>query len=116
MSDHTKGPWNISPDKTRTRGIDIIAAGRRKIVASVYWPFGDWNKEAQEHASANARLIAAAPELLEALQSQMAAHFATWMAARADYEGSTLSASLFEKEPEVIAARAVIAKATGGDQ
>jgi len=36
-------------------------------------------------------------------------HFATWMAARADVEGVHTAKTLFEKEPEIIAARAALA-------
>jgi hypothetical protein len=67
----------------------------------------DWMMEKQ------ARMIAAAPEVAAALKQSLAGHYATWMAARAEVEGASVSAALFEKEPEVIAARAALAKATG---
>lgn len=54
---HTKGPWRIERDQTIMQGSPIICAGERgDIVTTVY--SGD----------ANARLIAAAPELFEALK------------------------------------------------
>jgi hypothetical protein len=58
-------------------------------------------------------MIAAAPEVTAALKQSLAGHYATWMAARAEVEGASVSAALFEKEPEVIAARAALAKAEG---
>lgn len=47
--------------------------------------------------------------LVKVLDTQVDAHFATWMAARADVEGEELAAKLFEKEPDVILARRAIA-------
>jgi recombinational DNA repair ATPase RecF len=58
---------------------------------------------------------AAAPDLLTELHHQLEAHYATWMAARAEVEGAATASMLFEKEPDVIRARAAIAKATGVD-
>ncbi len=58
-------------------------------------------------------VIAAAPNLLKALRQSLDGHYATWMAARAEVEGASLSSALFEKEPEVRAARAAIAEAEG---
>jgi hypothetical protein len=62
MSKHTPGPWTfghwgddfwVSPD----------SSGLTQKVARVTWGMGEERKEGRE----NARLIAAAPELLEAL-------------------------------------------------
>jgi hypothetical protein len=72
-----------------------------------YTVAAEWMTEEQ------ARMIAAAPELAAALKQSLAGHYATWMAARAEVEGASVSAALFEKEPEVIVARAALAKATG---
>jgi hypothetical protein len=75
--------------------------------AAGYTVASDWMTEEQ------ARMIAAAPEVTAALKQSLAGHYATWMAARAEVEGASVSAALFEKEPEVIAARAALAKAEG---
>jgi len=61
----TPGPWNISPIRTKnefgTEGIDLTCH-RYRDFATV------WNMEEMESENeANAKLIAAAPELLEAL-------------------------------------------------
>ncbi len=70
MSGHTLGPWRILPEECdkpyiRVRG---TALGRRFKIANVITPCyeGVDSREAEE-TRANARLIAAAPELLEAL-------------------------------------------------
>lgn len=98
----TPGPWEVSSaPKTRTRGIDIRATGRPKIVASIHWPFGDWNEDAQAKATANARLIAAAPELLKCLQA---------VVSHAEDDPA------LEAQIHLDICRAAIAKATGGDQ
>jgi hypothetical protein len=73
VSAHTPGPWTVLPpesgtdDYLRVRGTRL--GGRYKIanVLSAV-PLGANPIEAEE-ASANARLIAAAPELLEALRA-----------------------------------------------
>lgn len=66
---HTPGPWNVEPEWNPGEGFTITAPtarhridGERGCICNFAWsPFVD----AKE---ANARLIAAAPELLEALQ------------------------------------------------
>ena len=71
MSKHTPGPWRILPEECdkpyiRVRGTVL---GARYKVANVITPSyeGVHEREAEE-TRANARLIAAAPELLEALK------------------------------------------------
>jgi hypothetical protein len=71
MSEHTKGPWVALPeerDKPYIRIRGTVLGGRYKI-ANVLTPVYDGvhEREAKE-TRANARLIAAAPELLEALK------------------------------------------------
>ena len=73
---HTKGQWSILPEECdkpyiRIRGNRL--GGRYKI-ANVVTPIydGGGSQEAEE-TRANARLIAAAPELLEALQAALEA-------------------------------------------
>lgn len=58
---HTPGPWRIGPK--HKDGTFAIHAGKASVVHCT--PFGSSNG----HAEANARLIAAAPELLEACKA-----------------------------------------------
>jgi hypothetical protein len=71
MSKHTPGPWAVLPEECdkayiRIRGTTL---GDRYKIANVITPMyeGVHEREAME-TRANARLIAAAPELLEALK------------------------------------------------
>ena len=62
MSKHTPGLWNYYDDSNdgKTNRIEIVAVG--KTIAHIY-------NSVTEEDLPNARLIAAAPELLEALSS-----------------------------------------------
>jgi hypothetical protein len=85
MSKHTPGPWNAADKRPRSHGFSIFADGQ--YVAFV----GD--SDAVTPCEDNARLIAAAPDLLLALAQMMDGY----------------------KLPSVRKqARAAIAKATGG--
>ncbi len=101
---HTPGPWRVIARANERNG-PCVQRGRQGGFMII-----GMSPEAED---ADARLIAAAPELLEALESQISEHYATWMAARADAEGAPTSHALFEQEPSTIKARAAIAKATG---
>ena len=57
MSKHTPGPWTFYDDTASTGRIEIVALG--KTVARIY-------RSVPEEDLPNARLIAAAPDLLEA--------------------------------------------------
>ena len=62
---HTRGPWEVCNfDKSVSCTIDSIDG---VVVAEPMGPEGPWGSVKEEH-EANARLIAAAPELLEALK------------------------------------------------
>jgi hypothetical protein len=68
MSEHTKGPWQtkaeeVGVDYIRVRGTRL---GGRYKVANVICPTSD--DRDKEETRANARLIAAAPKMLEACQ------------------------------------------------
>lgn len=107
MSAHTPGPWAIDPDPTKSNELNGICVTRASDVGKGSWlpiaevrgerfpPLYDDNSQAQ----ANARLIAAAPELLKTLQR-----------AERCISGYTASS---QKECGLEAIRAVIAKATG---
>lgn len=61
---HTRGPWNYN-DNSDAGGLVVWAANRDRV-ARVCW-YGK-QSETPYATEANARLIAAAPELLEAAQ------------------------------------------------
>ena len=92
---HTPGPW-----KTSYTNLSVVIAENGAVVARASKLNGLVNLQA------NARLIAAAPELLEALES---------IASMYDYEASCgdLASRLYEA---TCLARAAIAKATGEQQ
>jgi len=97
MSQHTPGPWEVSPS-----GVLIgTAADPYQAIATIIDGHGSVSPC---ELAPNARLIAAAPELLQALQALLSYTEAC--------EG-LLNAS---PAGQVIAARNAIAKATGGAQ
>ena len=64
---HTPGPWEFGPNHSST-GL----AGQLVVRPAGEFPHGEWVADVgsmyDDHREANARLIAAAPELLAALQ------------------------------------------------
>lgn len=100
----TPGPWEVKPEEVDRPYIRIRGTqwGGRFKVANVLSPDYDGvhHREADE-TRANARLIAAAPELLEALQ----------LAEKAMVEGRNVTYP--EWYGVINKARAAIAKATG---
>ena len=89
MSKHTPGPWA----QAMYSPADVVT-GEDKIIATAR---GGLNGITRDEAVANARLIAAAPDLLEALKL-----------ADAMLSGANMNASVVEKK-----VRAAIAKAEG---
>ena len=76
MSKHTPGPWRVQPYTWQRGNVSVFAPkfGRAPYGACVaYTPCSDGVGGAAG-ALANARLIAAAPELLEALRRLLAAY------------------------------------------
>mgnify|MGYP003341995656 CR=1 FL=1 len=72
MNTHTPGPWKHYDDSENSvHRHEIVALG--KTVARIYCTNG-----AQIEDAANARLIAAAPDLLEALQEILEQPNYTW--------------------------------------
>lgn len=109
MSNHTKGPWRVA-DNPRSAGYPIVAPQRKRSggtnrICSVL-PAG-WSPEAYAEAKANAYLIAAAPELLEALRL-----FDAYMAIPAT-RGGHASPRWQAREAFLAAKDAAIAKAEG---
>lgn len=96
MSGHTKGPWRTH---THKRFIEVFWLETGKRIASV--PLSQFTENSQNEA--NARLIAAGPDLLDALKGILTNH-----------ETIGIGASIFQcTNAEVKAARAAVAKATG---
>ena len=65
---HTAGPWTVSKSPShngyRVTSSDVDTG----LDVSVFAPYGRREKERQEQALADAHLIAAAPDLVEALK------------------------------------------------
>ena len=91
MNKHTKGPWRLSEEKFSTLYVE-------PFICAI---FGT-----DKMAEANARLIAAAPELLEALEDMVALAADAMRAAQRD-------GCEYAIEAELSSARAAIAKAKG---
>jgi hypothetical protein len=104
---HTPGPWaaarinassvNVIPDRIHGFKAQVVAGDRGDMVAHAFGRTAD-------EADANARLIAAAPELLEALQ-YVVCQLADGDEPELDGDGDEIDP--FER------ARTAIAKATG---
>ena len=97
MSTHTKGPWVVDGSGIRAivRGVDVtIVAVRHRLAAEVH--------------EANARMIAAAPELLDALQALYAGPCSAYDEPERTRISMNVSREAFKKM------EAAIAKATGG--
>lgn len=70
MSAHSPGPWEYDGDSyIVSPKADVAVASLLAIPSPLFTVKGAWD---QEQALANARLIAAAPELLEALRALLA--------------------------------------------
>lgn len=71
MSGHTSGPWQVMPEEVHRDYVRIraVVCGCRYKIANVLTPVypGSLDTEAVE-TRANARLVAAAPDLLEACE------------------------------------------------
>lgn len=106
MSKHTPGPWAALPEEVHRNYIRIrgTVLGCRYKIANVITPDYDDGKEREaKETRANARLIAAAPELLEAAVDLVSRDFGS--------EGWDEAC-----EQAALKLRAAIAKATGEPQ
>ena len=93
MSQHTQGPWTVE-----NNSIYGNAGMIRPFIASVEDDHRD------EETNANARLIAAAPDLLDALQ---------WITRCASIRGPVGTTAYLISDKRMAEVRAAIAKATG---
>lgn len=110
MSGHTPGPWVVAVEIFDNDGVPETAIQALNGAASVAvaLEFGPNNPQMR---AANARLIAAAPMMLEALESVW-----LWMENQADGQSkgghATFDLMMLREQRDI--ARAAIAKATGG--
>ena len=100
MSKHTPGPWVVVGSRTKYVEARLVGSLMQEVAACGPTLADEGYGQQQE---ANARLIAAAPDLLEALRGM----FAMWR--------SVCRAQGWEPEhlAEAVRAQAAIAKATG---
>ena len=115
MTKHTPGPWKLVTSE-QDRNFQIVGADSIPVAvlhtttSSLCAKWSDkrikaktiFESVANEREQANAALIAAAPDLLGALQELV------------EYLSDTDEEGLIEHSPTMVAARAAIAKATGG--
>lgn len=115
MNKHTPGPWNVLFDDTGGpfTGWPSVEASDEldcSIVHRAGFKQEYWGDLSQREAIANARLIAAAPDLLDALESVW-----LWMENQADGQSkgghATFDLMMLREQRDI--ARAAIAKATG---
>lgn len=128
---HTPGPWVIG---TETRGSEVCTIhgvptqptedGTGQQWVYIHYPLvidGDWHWPDEQEKFANARLIAAAPELLEALESMvreasMLLQNAEGCAANhygEDFELHGEPQWITDSRARIVQARAAISKAIG---
>lgn len=114
---HTPGPWEISDHRLKTP----IGAGPKHIAMVAYFDCGAGDPRSispSEH-NANARLIAAAPELLEALEEALRKMGEDEEQIEGEW-GHSRTLQQMEAEGDlseaIVKARAAIAKAKGGAQ
>jgi hypothetical protein len=104
MTKHTEGPWMIINGNYHPEGpITTINKSVSERICEIHLPTGK-NSGRSENYKANARLIAEAPDLLEALLDM-------WNLINVDVSTDTIKAGTTFKT-----ARAAIAKATGEDK
>jgi len=96
MSKHTPGNWTMRESNFAFHVYGEFKKSKNAFITAAYWSNPEYGAS-REEAAANARLIAAAPDLLTACEVSV-------------YH---LEAHLGASNPAVVAMRAAIAKATG---
>lgn len=105
MGEHTSGPWVAEPaDMFGDHNIVLAEGDDRRAIAAVVS-----NMRPEREVAANARLIAAAPDLLAVAKEMVASEWSYMSDADLSEELSLGN----EMVRNTIAARAAIAKATG---
>lgn len=99
MSKYTPGPWEA--EFGETYNVRDAGGGRLAMLTNLKGAYGMGGRRNGDEVAANARLIAAAPDLLEALQGLLA---------KCAADGWWLKADVIR---EMDATSAAIAKATG---
>ena len=102
---HTPGPWEQNIQSCGFWSICTVY-GTDQGWVEIHAPNGSYTEDHRAESTANARLIAAAPELLEALK-EIAADYAD----RFDLDDPSTNPGI---KSTIKQARAAIAKATGG--
>ena len=109
MNKHTPGPWRkVTANDYKSLGVETVSDDiyARVTICEIQLAHGEpFNSDENDEPKANARLIAAAPELLEALKKATMA-----LAWHEQEHGVAMDAVIVEQ------ARAAIAKATGGEK
>jgi len=68
MSKYTKGPWTMRESNFAFHIYGVFKKSKNAFITAAYWKNPDYGAS-REEAKANAQLIAAAPELYEALNT-----------------------------------------------
>jgi hypothetical protein len=107
---HTPGPWHVSDDAQGPMMVFADQHGKAVCaLTDIFSPsngfIGDDEGVGRPTRTANARLIAAAPDLLALADDYLAFLVDTW---------HSMSQDDFEAHPTVVAVRAAIKKARGG--
>ena len=119
-SKHTPGPWRLEADPAHFDSLTTVTGGQRMNAQPHAWPAYPLTAQvggmaALHEMQSNARLIAAAPELLEALKLWLDIHDKP--AGFIGKFGKSLTEAIAAQEVKVnaaaAAARAAIAKAGG---
>ena len=103
---HTPGPWIV--DATPAHAPCCFTIRHNSAICGAWVPLATIHTTIGD-TMANARLIASAPELLEALESLLRERYALELPEQFDAGGNWTSNS-----PASVAARAAIVKAKGG--
>ena len=104
-AEFTPGPWTV-------KGCAILTDDRNRNSVAIVYRFGVWIGEntqyTEERAQATARLIAAAPDLLRAVEAMV-----PLIEKAFDYDSDVFGASHNDAVDAVATARAAVAKAKG---
>ena len=100
---HTPGPWTRRHGQHVYAGASASGAGRLLFAAAP----NSGTREELDESFANARLVAAAPELLRVMKDLVSMYERGYVAGVSDRTGSAFLDS-------VLSARSIIAKAEGG--